>query len=183
MSMPTIETRRNTASETRYSPRRFGLDVFECGKPGNRPARSLTGYGSGVSRLPDYFDKALPGFHALIASRTHDPSDAIERAAVGKELTFWVAQLSASIAELTATQRCDRTVDDWHWLSSGQTFHQASQAEGEMDETLAVSEQEHEMVDWDVCIETLPPRPSRQVVLGFEPGSYRPPRIVIDPED
>lgn len=183
MSMATIETRRNTASETRYSPERFGLDVFERGKPGNRLARSRTSYGSGISRLPDYFDKALPGFHALIASRTHDPSDASERAAAGGELTSWVAQLSTTIAELTAAQRCDRIVDDWHWLSSSEMFDQAFQPEGEMDENLAVSEQEHEMVDWDVCIETLPPRPSCQVVLRFEAGAYRPPRIVIDPED
>ncbi len=62
-------------------------------------------------------------------------------------------------------------------------FHQPFQAEGEMDENLAVSEQECEMLDWDVCIETLPPRPSREVVLRFEAGSYRPPRTVIDPED
>lgn len=44
-------------------------------------------------------------------------------------------------------------------------------------------EEEIETIDWDVKIEQLPPRHSEQVVVRFTQGSYRPPRIVDDPED
>ena len=39
-----------------------------------------------------------------------------------------------------------------------------------------------ETVDWDVKIEQLPPRPSRQIVVKFIQGSYRPPCINKDPD-
>jgi len=38
-------------------------------------------------------------------------------------------------------------------------------------------------LDWDVQIEQLPPRHSEQAVVTFIQGSYRPPRIVDDPEE
>lgn len=45
------------------------------------------------------------------------------------------------------------------------------------------TETELEVVDWDVQIEQLPPRPSQQIVVRFIQGSYRPPRIIDDPEN
>lgn len=35
--------------------------------------------------------------------------------------------------------------------------------------------------DWDLQIETPPPRHSEQVVVKFIPGAYRKPKIVEDP--
>lgn len=40
-----------------------------------------------------------------------------------------------------------------------------------------------ETVDWELKIEPPPPRSSRTVMVKFEKGSYRPPRIVGDPEE
>ncbi len=40
-----------------------------------------------------------------------------------------------------------------------------------------------ETVDWEMRIEELPPRPFQMVRLRFERGSYRPPRIVDNPEE
>lgn len=39
-----------------------------------------------------------------------------------------------------------------------------------------------EEVDWDARIETLPKRASTEVMIMFEEGAYRSPRIVDDPE-
>lgn len=39
-----------------------------------------------------------------------------------------------------------------------------------------------EEVDWDAGIETLPKRASTEVMIMFEEGAYRSPRIVDDPE-
>lgn len=41
---------------------------------------------------------------------------------------------------------------------------------------------EPETVEWDVQMESPPPRPSRTVVVKFEKVPCRPPRIVDDPE-
>ena len=49
-------------------------------------------------------------------------------------------------------------------------------------EQMSVLPETIEEVDWDVQIETPPKRDSVEVVLMFEEGAYRPPRIVDDPE-
>ncbi len=46
----------------------------------------------------------------------------------------------------------------------------------------SMADENHD-VDWDVRIEKPPLRPSEQVVVRFIQGSYRPPRIVEDPEE
>ena len=42
--------------------------------------------------------------------------------------------------------------------------------------------EELESVDWELQIESPPPRPSRMVMVKFEKGSCRPPRIVANPD-
>lgn len=40
-----------------------------------------------------------------------------------------------------------------------------------------------ESVDWELQIESPPPRPSRTIMVKFEKGPCRPPRIVTNPEE
>jgi hypothetical protein len=42
---------------------------------------------------------------------------------------------------------------------------------------------DHGTVDWDARIETLPARDSEEIVLRFQEGAARLPRIIADPED
>jgi hypothetical protein len=40
-----------------------------------------------------------------------------------------------------------------------------------------------ETVDWELQVENLPPRSGQTVLIKFEQGSYRPPRIADNPEE
>jgi hypothetical protein len=66
------------------------------------------------------------------------------------------------------------------WIGHGLSRQAETSSFGETEEE---QEEDLETVDWDVRIETPPSRPFRRVLMDFQKGSYRRPRIVDDPED
>ncbi len=180
MSTRTIHTSSDTATRTRISAGRLGTQVFS-------PSESALGAGAGLeeSAVRTYLAKVLPGVEALIARgrQKHIIDD--------DTIAFRVAEDESEVAHLRR---------DWE-VAMAAMMHDLGRAFGSSgyprsrapygaatkqfsdEEEREPSEDELEMVDWDVRIETPPPRRAERFAVTFREGSYRPPRIVDDPED
>jgi hypothetical protein len=159
MNGATIKTRSSTATETRTLASRFGSRLFEPGESAGRVTGFSVGIGADPSVGPVYLVDSLSGIIALIDYRRQQhplESDTAE----AREL-----DVESEVREFLG--------DQWRAVASIVSDQEGAEW----------PEEEFEMVDWDVRIETPPPRPSRRVVVKFQKGSYRPPRIIDDPED
>ena len=180
MAMPTIGTHSSTATGTRAYANRFGSQFW--GHEG--PASRFTGFPSGTSAEPStlrlFVVDALPGFEILakhlrqqehfatLETKVHVEGDLTQRFA-----DWWTA-LEPLVAAHTLAHAAPTSGLPWCTYSFPKRI---------LDELVPDKGEELETVDWNVQIDQLPPRRSKQVVVRFARGSYRPPHIIDDPED
>ncbi len=181
MSVEVIEMRRRTDLLTRGA---FSFDeVVGPMSRGGKTAQSGTfsGLPGRMSPLQDHMRGIVSGHVAEIA---HD----MKLCAVMSSGTF-----DEDILEPLGAQ----VVGNWASLLVSGDRLLASRCEGLVRDigrvTKAVFEQQNlprmmpshsiETVDWELQMENVPSRPVRTVVVKFEKGSYRLPRIVDNPEE
>ena len=188
MAMPTIKTRCNTASGTRAYTNRLGTRASGQGGSASRFTRFPSGGGAEPSPVPVYLVDTLTGVKALIKHRRQQYAK--ELAATLECEVEVESQLTQRFADWrTALEALASAHDLAHAAqTSGQSWWTYSFPESIPDELVPDggtenAREELETINWDVKIEQLPPRRSEQVVVKFIQGSYRPPRIIDNPED
>ncbi|MFH1921743.1 MAG: hypothetical protein ABIP48_17910 [Planctomycetota bacterium] len=147
---------------------------------------SSTGSGPELSPVRTYQMHVLPWIDAFIGlQRRHSEGDLAEifEVDVENDVADRFADWSRGVAALLSAQDLARLSwssrpPSWCHFGGGSTGLQLSDQDA-----AEWPEEELETVDWDVRIETLPPRRAQRVVVTFREGAYRVPRIVDDPED
>jgi hypothetical protein len=189
MTRLAIQTHRNTATGTRSPAGRLGTQLYEQGES----ARGITGFSAGADLDPSpvgtYLINALPGIDALIDhQRQQRFFEGGTSEALVIDVEYDVAQLlggrsGAPAAFAALLYDLARVPWSSHEYALVPPIRRSPEMESLDQKGTERSEEELEMVDWDVRIETPPPRRGERVIITFREGSYRLPRIVYDPED
>lgn len=185
MVTPTIEMPRNSATGTRTSKSRFRSPLFESEETANRLSDYPCGSSQEPSGIPSMLEGSLFGMSSWIEhqgkqSATDDSTTERNTSALASglarimRLASPIVHSSSAVYAIVSTPSLrDRSFID-HYMQQDQPV-----ADVETDKI----EEDLEIIDWDVHIDQLPPRHSETVVVKFTEGSYRPPRIVDNPED
>jgi len=189
MAMPTIETHCNTATGTRTYTNRLGTRASGQGGSASRSTRFPSGGGAEPSPVPVDLVDTLTGVKALFKHRRQPYAKELAATLVEREVEF-ESELTRRLADLRTVLEAFASAHELAHAAptSGQSWWTYSYPESVLDELVPDGgvenvREELETVDWDVQSEQLPPRRSEQVVVRFKQGSYRPPRIIDDPED
>ena len=188
MAMPTIETRCNTATGTRTYTNWLGTRASGQGGSASRFTRFPSGGGAEPSPVPVYLVDTLTGVKALFKHRrqqyakelaaTVELEGEVESELI-RRLADWRTALEAFASAHELAHAAPTSAQSWWTYSFPESILDELVPDGGVENV----REELETVDWDVQIEQLPPRRSEQVVVRFKQGSYRPPRIIDDPED
>jgi len=186
MSAQVFQTYSDTATRTRALAGRLGTQLLQE----DEWALEATGFSAGTgpegSSVRTYLAKVLPGIEALGAERR------LQSTVEADTIVFCIAETEAAVARpsgdwAVALASIMQDLSHAAWPSPGHSWSRlpygAETEEPTGEETSESPEEELETVDWDVRIETPPPRRAQRVVVTFRQGSYRPPRFADDPED
>lgn len=188
MTMAGFKTVCNTATETRAFARGLGTLYPEKRLPEVVVADAVSG--AHPQTLVFLNCLLLPGIDAVVQRGCHHwpcVSDTDETCVA--EVAEWVTRLAYN--KLPDARRwrlaysSGQGVGDWWGRFSADPMYLSPPVgdESSARNLPGPTSEEAELIDWDVRIETPPPRPSQYVVVRFEKGSYRLPRVDDDPED
>ena len=187
MNEAPILTRSSTATGTRSFANRLGTHLVGRAESVGETTRSAPPLEREPTPVGHYLTaEALPGINALIDHCRKQQAaeiDTTEFPLVGAETGVVYLRDDRLLFFDALLQGLGQVPQHWRDLSSGHPIEWPIEMQFSDQEATESLEADIEIVDWDIRIETPPPRPSQHVVVRFQEGSYRLPRIVDDPED